>query len=380
MKAFFFISLSLFLVVLVLFGAYNFLYRNNPLDPTAPGSDVTSFSSENESPKETVAPSSIELVINEKSIGQAITDENHIIYFTTIGKSLKSLSLETKESETIIDSLPGTPIEAVWAKGKDKALLLLENGGLSRWHLVRLDDRSVLPLKENVKYPTFSNLGDRIFYQFNDPKTGDVTLNAANPDGSNWKALVDIPTKNIFIAAIPKSVDVSLWNRPNGNETSYFQSIPGSGGELKNILTGKYGGDYLWSPNGNKVLVSSLKEKGGSKIFLAIINRNGGEFTNLDVRTLVSKAVWSKDEKTIYYALPGSLPDNITLPNDYFAKKLETADTFWKVNVETGEKNRLVETTDIGSEFDSMNLFLSEREDVLYFLNRRDGRTYSIEL
>jgi Tol biopolymer transport system component len=359
---------------------YHFVYRNNPLDPKVstqvkdtPGADTFA-----ENTNKPLPPSKIEPVIQEKSIGAKAMNDTELDYFSIEGRSLKRLSLDTHETNTIIDNLPGTPVEAIWSNNKGQALILLDNSGL-RWHLVTITSKSVLPLKENLKYPSFSNLGDKIFYQYT-TESGTASVNISNPDGSDWKELVALPVKNVFTAPVPKSSDVSFWNRPNGLERSIFQTSSFSGTNTRTLLAEQFGGDYLWSPDGEKVLVSFVQEKGTAKISLATMNKNGGEFSPLIIPTLVSKCVWSPDGKSLYFALPGSLPDNIVLPNDYFSKKLLTADTFWRLDLETGKRERIVEGNDIGMELDSTQLFLSPKGDVLYFLNRRDGKTYRISL
>lgn len=379
MKTFFYTSLSLFLLTLIFFGVYHFAYRNNPLDPKV-GSPTETPSDTNFSnkPISSEPVSKIEAVIKEKNIGATTLSEKELAYFSTEGRSLKKISLDSRESSLIIDNLPGTPVETSWSNTKNQVLVLLENNGL-HWYLLTLENKGVLPLKENLKYPSFSYLGDKIFYQYT-TESGTASVNISNPDGSEWRELIALPFKNVFTAPIPKSSDVSFWNRPNGLEKSLFQATSFSGANTRTLLTDRFGGDYLWSPDGEKVLVSSTQEIGTSKITLATINKSGGELTSLVIPTIVSKTVWSLDGKTLYYALPGSLPDNVVLPNDYFSKKLLTADTFWKINFETGKRERLIEGSDIGVEFDSSNLFLSTKEDALYFLNRRDGKTYQLPL
>ena len=110
------------------------------------------------------------------------------------------------------------------------------------------------------------------------------------------------------------------------------------------------------------------------------MNGNGGEFQSLSLPTFVSKAAWSKDSRTIYYALPGGLPDSATLPNDYFDKPLITKDTFWKMDVGTGKKTRLTDLKDVAQSFDSSDLFMSPKEDILFFTDRTTHRLYRIDL
>lgn len=380
MKTFFFISLGLFILTLIFFGVYHFAYRNNPLDPKVAVSEkeTPGENTFTNTPPKTTPVSKIEAVINEKNVGATVLSDTELAYFSTVNRSLKKISLGSGASETLIDNLPGTPVEAVWAHNKMRVLVLIENTSL-RWHLITLSSKEVLPLKENLKYPSFSNLGDKVFYQYTS-ESGTASVNISNPDGSEWKEIIALPVKNVFTAPVPKSSDVSFWNRPNGLEKSVLQTASSSGTNTKTLLADRFGGDYLWSPDGERVLVSFVQEQGTSKISLATMNKNGGEFTPLIIPTLVSKAVWSSDGKSLYYALPGSLPDNITLPNDYFSKKLQTVDTFWKLSFETGKRERIIEGGDIGMEFDSIGLFLSPKEDTLYFLNRHDGKTYQIHL
>ena len=113
---------------------------------------------------------------------------------------------------------------------------------------------------------------------------------------------------------------------------------------------------------------------------LAIANDRGGEYKNLDIPSFVSKTAWSRDNKTVYYALPGNVPANAILPNDYNDKKFLSTDTFWKVNVATGEKSRIIPLDKIGGQYDASNLFLNSDESLLFFINRADGKLYKIGL
>jgi hypothetical protein len=68
------------------------------------------------------------------------------------------------------------------------------------------------------------------------------------------------------------------------------------------------------------------------------------------------------------------------MPNDYYSNKFQTADTFWKVNVLTGEKTRLIDLNKISAKIDAKNIFLNPDESLLFFVNRIDGKLYQISL
>ena len=106
----------------------------------------------------------------------------------------------------------------------------------------------------------------------------------------------------------------------------------------------------------------------------------GTQYQNLGIPSIATKTTWSKNSKTLYYALPGSLPADAVMPNDYFTKPLLTQDTFWKVSIETGEKKRIVETRNITKNYDATSMMVNDDETMLVFVNRIDGKMYTIAL
>ncbi len=379
MKKLFAISLGLFLVTLLFLGVYNFAFKNNPNNP------VTDATKQKETKEKTdqgfsenLKSSPLEQVTSGEASGSIALDEKFIAFFS--GKSLKKASLGGGAEEEILGNLPGKLLRAVWSPDKNAVLALFPTENGQRWHLIRLADKSITPLKQGLASPSWSNIGERIFYFYTDPANGKTGLNSAKPDGSDWKEIAKSPIGNPYIATVPGGVGVSFWNRPNAFDETSLYTIAMTGGEPKKILGKKFGASYLWSPDGMKLLVSAVNEKGGSDVRLGITNSNGGEYQTLQAPTLISKAVWSRDSKTIYYALPLSLPANAVLPNDYFEKPIHTKDSFWKMDTETGRSERIISLEDTAGEHDSIDLFLDQKEEFLFFTDRNDGKLYRIRL
>lgn len=205
-------------------------------------------------------------------------------------------------------------------------------------------------------------------------------MNIANPDGTGWEKITELNYKDIIIAPVPQSGLVSFWTNPDANSETVLQSVSIVGQSSKILFTGKFGVDYLWNNNGTKALLSHSDAKGGTKIRLAVINDQGGEYKNLEMPTFVTKCVWTRDNKTVYCALPGSIPESAILPNDYYVGKFNTTDTFWKVNTQTGEKERIVALDKIQGSFDASTLFLNYDESILFFVNKSDGKLYRADL
>ncbi|MFZ2299902.1 MAG: hypothetical protein WAW00_02100 [Candidatus Moraniibacteriota bacterium] len=378
MKKTFYISVGLLILVLIFLAAYNFAFRNNVNDPVA---DPEKKASSEEAASSDTAPivTNIQPLINEDILGATISTDGTIYYYSIDDQALKKASLAGKDKSVLMSNLPGMPLRVTWSPQKDKALLLLkQQSGQSLWHFADLATKTLVPLRPEMLRLTWNNLGDKIFYQYTDPRSGEQSLNISNPDGSSWKKLAFL-YRDSFIAPIPQSTTVSFWGKPNALEKTYFETVSLTGENRRTLLSEKFGADYLWSPDGEKVLVSISEEKGGHGVVLNIMNGSGGEFQGLSIPTLVSKAVWAKDGKTVYYALPGSLPESALLPNDYFDKPLNTKDTFWKVDTTTGKKTRLADLKEVTKSFDSTDLFLSPQEDALFFTDRVTHRLYRID-
>jgi len=379
MKKVFYFSLAFLILVLIFLGAYNFIFRNNVNNPTV--DQGKKAEAVKEKTTETVqAISSILPSINESVMGVVIGSNDFLYYYSFDDKALKKATLEGKDKVVLMSNLPGTPTRILWSPKKDKALLFLkQENGKSLWHFAELNTKTLVPLKEEISRIAWDNLGEKIFYQYTDLVTQERTLNSANPDGTGWKKLTVLNFET-FIAPVPKSMDVAFWSRPNAFESTSLFRMNFSGDNRKSLLAEKFGADYLWSPNGEKILVSMNSEKGGKAVSLGIMNASGGELKDLMLPTLISKVVWSRDSKTIYYALPGSIPENSVLPNDYFEKPVYTKDTFWKMDITTGKKARLTELKEVTQGFDSIDLGLSSKEDTLFFTDRSTKRLYRIDL
>jgi len=381
MKKIFIVSASLLFVTLLFLGAYNFAFRNDPGNPTTDEKKKEEAREEADQRFESGQRegAAVEAVSDGPVYGAAIVEENAIAFFRD-GKLWK-FSFGGGGEQAVIPDIPGKMLEVRWAPDRHAALALFEEEGRQLWHLIDLDNRSAKPLKAGIIAPAWSNLSEKIFYFYRDDE-GTFSINSAKPDGSDWQELMTAPPlRNPFSQAVPESASLSFWSRPSAYEETVLYSVPVTGAsEPKRVFGGKYGANFLWSPDGERILVSNTVERGGSDIRLGLANQQGGEFHTLQVPTFISKTVWSDDGRTVYYALPLSLPKDIALPDDYFSRSLMTSDSFWKLDTETGKSERIVSLEDSPADIDSIDLFLDEDEDYLFFTNRRDNRLYRIGL
>ncbi len=380
LKKLFYVSLFFFILLLILLIAYNFAFKNNVNDPKV--SEAESITKELDTAlQENASPVStkIENPLNEEVSGAAMGPEGDLYYYSFSDEQLKKSTAEGKNKQTLLSNLPGAVERLVWSPNRTQVLLALRQGTSLRWHHLNIATKSLTPLKTAISRVAWSQNGEKIYYQYLSAN-GERSLDVADPSGSNFSTLTKIGRLDHFVASIPQSNRVAIWTRPNGLEATVLESVTQTGTEKKTLLTNRYGTDYLWSPNGKYILFSSVRTQSGADLSLSIMNENGGEIRDLGIPTMVSKAVWAKDSKTIYYALPGNLPGTSVLPNDYYQTPLYSEDTFWKIDIETGQKSRVLELEEAGPALDSSDLFLSNKEDYLFFTDRKSRRLYRIEL
>jgi len=382
MKKIFIISLVLLIVVMVFLGIYNIAFKKSEepvireadqkeqIKKTMPAAEVGVIKSE-----KITAISSIEVV------GAVFDKKNDAIlyYSAKDGTTWKSDPNGKNIMQTSQTKVLGIK-NVLWSPDKSKVLTTVEKEGKLVFYEYDTIAQKAVELKNGLDTAVWDNMGAKILYKYFDQTTKIRTLNIANPDGSDWQKITDIDFRNISISRIPLTSLVSFWNYPLADAETQLMSVGVAvGDEPRTIFKGKFGADYSWSPNGSLALISSLNEKDGKKITLGTVNLKG-EYNDLNIPTVVSKAVWSSDSKIIYYAVAGGIPETAIMPNDYYDGKFTTKDTFWKLDITTGKKERLVEPEDVSAVYDANNLFLSPTEDTLYFINKIDGKLYKIAL
>lgn len=379
MKKLFWISLGFFLLTLVFLGVYNFAFKNNSSDPIA---DPEKYA-ENQVKKDIEVPATpliFEMFLSQPILFPKANGDNQLFYYSPGDKSLNYTSLETKETTTLVKNIPGTVKRILWSPTFIGAMLLIEENGDSLWYYVDFRGQAPRPLKKEMSRLSWNTLGDGIFYLFTDPATGERSLNISSFTGENWKRLTDLGTSDYFVSTIPQSSYVAFWTKPDGLEAGRLESISLTGEGRKTLFSDRFGADYLWSPNSRSILVGSIEDKGSNTPVLGILDENGQNYRNLLIPTLINKVTWSKDNQTIYYAIPNAFPEGTVLPNDYFGKPIYTKDTFWKMNIKTGKRERLVPLKEIDQAFDATDIFLSPDETSLFFLDRSTNKLYSINL
>lgn len=371
MKKIFVISATLFAFVLLFLGIYNFAFRPQTVQPR---SAVTNSPVKGQ--KEESGPIR-EVTLQEARFLKIVRQDEKIRYFSQ-GKLFESE--QDGSSARILSSEDFLGIkDAKWSLSGDKVVFRQETQGKDNFFVFDVINGKKHELKSGIDAAAFENSANLLSYKYFDFFSGRKSLNVANADGTGWRELAEVSERFLEIAPIPKSNLISFWNRGISSEKTFLRAVPAVGGPIKPLFEGRYGADYLWAPDGKKVLVSSTENPGSAKFELGVLSLDGS-YKGLGIPTLVHKAVWSADGHTIYYALPGGIPEGSRLPEEYWQKKFPVRDSFWKADIETGKKERLIELEEIAADYDVLEMSLSTTENALLFTDRSSGKLYRISL
>ena len=395
MKKIFIISTVLLLVVLVFLAIYNFVYRQKDSSIAVIDSDRASQTSPVSSepgrvvdtrdnqpgasePSDTEPATDSEPSVEEKVI--AVTDfpvisptvdaagENILVYDKTDGR-LRQIPVAGGATKTFDETPLPDLVYAAWSPDKEKVLTKFvspEDGVRIYFYNHKL--QSGVKLKDGIKRVDWLPDGAEIIYLYKDPGTKRVSLNISRPDGSGWRSIGSNLLENMRFAGIPQTPRVLLWDAPSPETKTRLRliSLINKGARPKTVFERGYNADFLPSPDGEKILVSTAAKRGSNERFLGLLNSSGRDYKHLGIPTNVSKCTWSANGKFIYCALPTG-----------------DRDTFWKINVSTGEQQRLVDLGSITASqtrYNAFDLFLTPDNGALFFVNKLDGKLYRLLL
>jgi Tol biopolymer transport system component len=371
LKKIFIISSILLLFLLVFFGIYTIAFKKETVQKVQ-RDDTDGFDIEN------LMSEKMTNITSDSVISATIGPDGETVrYYDALDGRVWTMTLRGTNKEVLSGETRGVPENVKWSADGASAILTHADGTISVYnHATNVSS----DLRSGMDDVVWAGVSGKIIYKYYDEASKERSLNIANADGSNWKKLADLPYRYTDFVQIPSSILAAFWPRAGSeNASELFTVSTINAGEPKKIYSAVRGTDYLFSPDGKNILVSSPSAD-GSTITLGVMGASGQEYTDLMIPTLVSKAVWSRDGKSVYYALPNDVPDNTMWPTDYTEKKFYSQDTFFKLDVETGKKTRIIELDEIKESVDATGLFLSPAEEYLFFINRENDLLYRLNL
>ena len=372
LKKIFIISSVLLLVISVFFGIYMIAFKesdtiNKKKIVKEDTEDITTLLSEK-----------ITNITSDPIVSAAIgPDGKTLRYYDALDGRIWTMTLRGTNKEVLLSETKGAPIDVKWSRSGDSAIIKYDNGEIFTYNYATGVSSK---LRDGMDDVVWAGVNNKILYKYYDELIKERSLNIANSDGTDWKKITNLPFRYTSFTQIPSSTLAAFWPTADANTaTELFTVSTISKSEPKKIFTDKKGADFLFAPNGKNILVSSILDSNKS-VTLGVMDSTGQNYNDLLVPTITKKSVWSRDGKMVYYAQPTNVPQDVIWPNDYDEKKFTTKDTFYKMDIETGKKERIIELDEIVEKIDAVDLFLSPAEDVLFFKNRTNNLLYRLNL
>lgn len=234
-------------------------------------------------------------------------------------------------------------------------------------------DGSFLP--KNIIEIAYSEDKDKIFYI---TSNGDGSVGViSNPDGSKKVQILDSPISQ-WRAQWSKEDTIALTTKPSFDVPGYLYFLDIETEKLTNILSGINGLTTLVDNKAKKVLFTHNQ---ANRLLLSVLDVDKGEAIDLPLWTLTDKCVWSeKNSAIIYCGVSNFIPKGESL-DLWYQGAVSFSDNIWMIDVETQTAKVLVNPVDIaGEEIDLIKPILSQNENYLFFINKKDSSLWQLKL
>lgn len=276
-----------------------------------------------------------------------MTDENNILYYSPESKSINKMSLDSGQINLIQKLNLGEVFNIFWSPNHDQAIVNAGTKDLTVdkfWYLPLKSTQS-MPFEDNMANFVWSKDGKEIAYTINDEDTTSIFTSKVNntdrklifsrnesSDGNDISLSWSNDGKYLSVSISPTDV---------GSSESFILDIQnGTKTNITDTDTGKVG---PWSPNSDKFIFQ--------------------EYYKLN-----EKYTWTvkelNKEKTLSLGLDGQL---LWLSDNKYLIGSDQS-IAWKINSETGRKNKLFQTNSKDKITIDYTVGYNENNRMLYFL------------
>jgi hypothetical protein len=235
-------------------------------------------------------------------------------------------------------------------------------------------NKALLPY--NIKSLLLSPSKKQLFYLIETESEGSIGY-LAQSNGSGEKILFESELSEWNIEW-PNEDTIVLSTKADSSLSGFAYSLNTKTGRQNKIIGDINGLTIKINPS----LTQAIYSEGVSGTINTTAYTLKDGFRNpLRVRTLPEKCVWStKNSSIAYCAVPRSLLGG-TYPEDWYKGLISFNDHLWKIDLTTNTYTNLLKPEEVGkTNIDMINLYLSEKEDFIYFTNKKDLTLWSYQL
>jgi hypothetical protein len=329
---------------------------------------------------EDVAAVTVRKIIDERVAFATLSqNKEKILFFNKDEGEFFQSDLNGENQERITNAGFVDLVDVKWSSGKQSAVLTFAaSDGVERLISFNFSDQTFNDLGSNVAEAAISPDGNEIVYLFEDEENNVSNISSAAADGSKWKILQPYGNDTIDLE----------WTSPFrflvGEEpTSYTQTSLGSlsvtGDDAQTIVADAFGLTYKVSPDGNTIIYTVGSSR-SDEVYLYATDINGSFHQDLEIATMAHKCAFAEDNITVFCGVPQRGNLDYVVPDDYLEGNMVTNDSFYQINTQTGDKQRLGGASEFGAVYDIFNPVVSPTGRSVFFKRQQDENMYALIL
>jgi len=278
---------------------------------------------------------------------------------------------KTRISNTTI---PGI-FEVIWSPTGERAVLkYFSEGKLSILSaLFKGSSTQGTFLSSDVTDVVFSPNGDRIGYVIT--QEGETKIISATPENKLPRVRFRSPFSSWKISW-PEEENMYLLTRPSAFIEGFFYRLNFSSGALLKI-TGPASGLEA-KTNGAFVIVSQFdpSRKAIRSVVEDLKTRETKLLSSSILAILPEKCTWSRKARNIIFCAASSFSPRVSYPDDWYKGKVTFSNKLLKIDIKTLS----VTNYELPQGSDVAEPFLTKDESALFFINKRDGSLWGVNL
>lgn len=340
--------------------------------------EILAAQSQNREDLEGVAELTVRKILDQKASHATLNQQkDRILFFDEEVGEFFQADLNGDGSDQITTAGFTDLVDTKWAQNKQAAVLYFGSTDLARRLIsFNFSDQTFNDLGNNVTEAALSPDASEIVYLFEDRESNISNISSAAADGSKWKILqpysadsIDLRWTNpfrFFVGEVPTSYD----------QTS-LGSLSVSGDDAQTLVADAFGLTYKVSPDGNTILYT-IGSSRSDEVYLYVTDINGSFHTDLEIATMADKCAFAEDNVTVYCGVPQRGNLDFVVPDDYLEGNMVTNDSFYRINTQTGDKERLGGASEFGTVYDVFEPFVADSGRTVYFTRKQDGNLYAL--
>ena len=168
---------------------------------------------------------------------------------------------------------------------------------------------------------------------------------------------------------------IYLTTKASSTVDGYLFALNTATGTLSKVLGGIQGLTTLANSTGVKIAYSNTQT---GQPLLSVVDLGKETTTSTNLYTLPEKCVWAGDNITLYCAIPDTV-NTAQYPDDWYQGKISFTDQFVKINTDTGVSTVVADSAN-QTAVDGTQLFLNKDGSDLFFINKKDGTLWELDL